>query len=508
MATRRKTTVADAKTSVNDSFQNLAARVGQGTGNLQDASTYIQNNLLTREPRKLEFMYRGSWVCRAVVDCVADDMTRQGIDFGSSIPPKEIEEIASAINDMQFWFQINETIKWGRLYGGAIGVMQIDGQDLSTPLQADRIAQGQFKGVLPLGRWELLPNVQDLVTDLGPYIGKPRIYVVGPNAPAMRNEKIHYTRIIRVDGARIPYFQRVAEALWSLSVLEPMYDRLVAFDSTTLGTAQLVYKAYLRTLKVDGLRDILATGGKAMEALARNVEAIRKFQTTEGLTLIDSKDELEVLTYSFGGLDSVLTSMGQQISGATGIPLVRLFGQSPSGLNSTGESDIRNYYDNIKTQQESTLRPPLTVFLDVIYRSVIGKPPPEEFNFTFNPLWQLMEKEKADIANTVTQAVTGAFDTGIIDKRIALQELKQSADTTGIYSNITEEDIEAADAGSPGDFTALGDPNMGLDEIKALGGAGEQLDEPSLPFRPRIVGGRMAGGIAPEGGEQRPTQPR
>jgi hypothetical protein len=34
---------------------------------------------------------------------------------------------------------------------------------------------------------------------------------------------------------------------------------------------------------------------------------------------------------------------------------VRLLGQSPAGLNSTGESDWRNYYDGINARQNKDL---------------------------------------------------------------------------------------------------------------------------------------------------------
>ena len=35
---------------------------------------------------------------------------------------------------------------WGRLYGGAIAVMLIDGQDVESPLDMKTIGKGQFKG--------------------------------------------------------------------------------------------------------------------------------------------------------------------------------------------------------------------------------------------------------------------------------------------------------------------------------------------------------------------------
>jgi len=81
--------------------------------------------------------------------------------------------------------------------------------------------------------------------------------------------------------------------------------------------------------------------GRMYEALIKQIELIRLYQSNEGMTLMDAKDKFEAHQFSFAGLPDVLLQFGQQISGAIGIPLVRLFGQSPAGLNSTGESDTR-----------------------------------------------------------------------------------------------------------------------------------------------------------------------
>jgi hypothetical protein len=42
-----------------------------------------------------------------------------------------------------------------------------------------------------------------------------------------------------------------------------------SYDSTSVGAAQLAYKAHLRTAKIKKLREIIAMGGKAFEALIK-----------------------------------------------------------------------------------------------------------------------------------------------------------------------------------------------------------------------------------------------
>lgn len=431
-----------------DSFQNFAARVGLGAGSQHDQSTYSAN-YLSRNRLLVESMYRSSWVVGQVVDVVADDMTREGINMRGLQSPEDAEEINQELDRLQVWDKLNKTIKWSRLYGGAIAVMMIDGQNVSTPLNINTVAKDQFKGLIVLDRWMVVPSLEDLVTEYGPYYGMPRYYDVITDSVGLCNQKIHYSRVIRMDGVELPYWQAIAENLWGQSVIERLEDRLTIFDSATLGAGQLVYKAYLRTYKVKGLREIIAKGGRLYDALVKQIQQIRQWQSNEGMTLMDAEDTFETHQYSFTGLDNLLMQFGQQIAGATGIPLVRLFGQSPAGFSATGESDLSNYYDNINQQQEGRMRTPLQMLLAVVSLSKLGKALPDSFKFDFASLWQIDEKVKADVANTVAQAVTTVEESGLISRKTALKELRQSSEVTGIFSHITDEEIEAADDDPP-----------------------------------------------------------
>ncbi|KKW76139.1 HI1409 family phage-associated protein [Acinetobacter sp. Ag2] len=431
-----------------DSFQNFAARVGLGAGSQHDQSTYSAN-YLSRNRLLVESMYRSSWVVGQVVDVVADDMTREGINMRGLESPEDAEEINQELDRLQVWDKLNKTIKWSRLYGGAIAVMMIDGQNVSTPLNINTVAKDQFKGLIVLDRWMVVPTLEDLVTEYGPYYGMPKYYDVITDSVGLCNQKIHFSRVIRMDGVELPYWQAIAENLWGQSVIERLEDRLTIFDSATLGAGQLVYKAHLRTYKVKGLRTIIAAGGRAYDALVKQINMIRQWQSNEGMTLMDAEDTFETHQYSFTGLDNLLMQFGQQIAGATGIPLVRLFGQSPAGFSATGESDLSNYYDNINQQQEGRMRTPLQMLLAVVSLSKLGKALPDSFKFDFASLWQIDEKVKADVANTVAQAVTTVEESGLISRKTALKELRQSSEVTGIFSHITDQEIADADDDPP-----------------------------------------------------------
>lgn len=431
-----------------DSFQNFAARVGLGTPNQNNASQY-GFDLVSRNRVQMEAVYRSSWLAGMAVDLVAQDMTRAGIELVSDMKPEDKDKLNQSLERLQIWNQLCDNVKWSRLYGGSIAVMLIDGQDVSTPLRLDSIGKGQFKGLLVLDRWLVQPSLENLVTEYGPHLGKPKFYTVVADAQALINQRIHYSRVIRLEGVQLPYWQRIAENGWGQSVLERLWDRLISFDSVSAGAAQLAYKAHLRTYKIQKLRELIATGGKAFEAVVKQIDLIRQYQSNEGMTLMDASDEFEAHQYTFSGLAELKLSFGEELSGALQIPLVRLFGQSPGGLNSSGDSDLRTYYDNVAAWQDRDLRPGVTTLLEVVARSALEKPLPDGWDFQFRPLWQLTDTEKADIASKDTASVVDAYDSQLIGRATALKELRQSSQTTGLWSNITDEDIKEAENDPP-----------------------------------------------------------
>jgi uncharacterized protein len=439
-ARRSKTGQPTQRTT--DSFTNFQARLGWGADNQSSASQYT----LTYQSRNrvwLEAAYRGSWIVRAAVDAIPEDMTRKGIQM-SGLAPTDVTKLETSLTRLAIWDQLCDTGKWAQLYGGAIAVMLIDGQDMSTPLRMETIGKDQFKGLFVLDRWMVAPPTGEIVTEFGPDMGMPKYYNVMTASAGLPSGKIHYSRVLRMDGEALPFYQRISENGWGLSILEPMWDRLIAFDSASVGTGQLVYKAHLRVMQVEKLREIIAAGGPALAGLKAQIEFTRLSQTNEGMTVMDATDKFDTHQYSFSGLSDVLVQFAMQLSGATGIPLTRLFGQSPAGLGSTGDGEMKQYHEKVNTRQERKLRNPLHGLLDVMSRSELGQPLPEDFAFMFRPLQEMSAAEKAEIGNKTVDSVTKAVDADLIPRSQGMRELKATVRDTGLFGGISNEQIERA----------------------------------------------------------------
>lgn len=438
-----------AKTA--DGFDNFISRIGLNNDNTLSAGVYTFN-YITRNRIQLEAAYRGSWVVGAVVDSIPEDMTRAGIDITTSEAEEDIKDLQTEISRKRIWLSLQSGLRWGELYGGALGVIDIEGQDLATPLDPETVGEGQFKGLQIYDRWQLNPVIQNAIQS-GPEMGLPEFYQIvstpaqmEPSYPTPTGlQRVHHSRCIRFIGIELPFYQAITEMMWGESKLERLWDRLISFDNATMSSASLIDRANLRTVGIENLREIIAAGGEAQKGLEAQFEMMRLMQVNEGLTIMDKNDTYAATAYSFAGLSDMMLQFGQQLSGASGIPLVRLFGQSPAGLSSTGDSDIRMYYDRINALQEAKLRRGWEVILKVLWRSTFGDSAPKDLEFTFTPLWQMSATDKANIAKTNTETILGAHEAGLTDSATSLKELRQISGDTGLFSNITDDDISKAE---------------------------------------------------------------
>lgn len=472
-----------------DGFDNFISRVGLRNNNALSGGGYTLD-YKTNNRQQLEAAYRGSWIVGAIVDSIPEDMTRAGIEISTNEDEADIKDLQSSISRLQIWQSLCDTKKWARLYGGAIAVIQIEGQNLATPLNIDSVGPKQFQGLSVYDRWQLNPSMAGLIKS-GPEMGLPEYYSIVDNPTSLSGSTpesvtgqltVHHSRCIRQIGIKLPYFQAITTMLWGESVLERLWDRLIAFDEATMSSASLIDRASLRTVKIEGLRELVAAGGDAVNGLIGQFEMMRLAQVNEGLTLLDKNDEFASTAYSFAGLSDMMLQFAQQLSGASSIPLIRLLGQSPAGLAATGESDIRMYYDYINAKQEAEFRPGIEKLLKVMWRSVYGRPAPKDLEFTFTPLWQMSAIDKANVTKTLTETVIGAYETTLVTKEAAMKELRDMSGDTGIFNNITDEDIIEAENEEP-PMPGEADMPPGFSEAKAPSEAKE--GEESTPDKPK-----------------------
>lgn len=446
-----------------DAFSNPLFRLGYGSQSPLEATEYPLTRL-TDNYALLNSLYRDNWVVQNVVGLMVDDMLREWYKLRGSLAPEYLDELARVERLTQLRARLNQGLCWGRLYGGAAGLVLIRGQEsmLDQPLDLETIMPGSFAGLLILDRWCGITPDMGLVTDMrDPDFGLPEYYNVN-NAEGKIIARVHHSRIVRFVGRDLPYLERIAELYWGESEVEALYKDVVAHDNVSANMAALTFQANVSTMEVQNLEQLFSLGSTEQQRRFWNVmQAQSVMRSNFGIQLVNKGDQITTHQYGFGGMADVYESMCLNLCGASHYPMTKLFGRSPAGMNATGESDLQNYYDYVNSQRESRLRPVLERLLPIMAMSAWGAVP-DDLQIDFPPLWTPNAKEVADIAKAKAETIVSVFQAGLMGADSAQKELKKLEEETGLFGSITDEEIKANAGKTFQDVTALRDPLAGL----------------------------------------------
>ena len=420
---------------VADGYSNAAAFLGEQSP-LLSSGTFLRSGL-TSDPELLTAMYRESWITMRIIDMPSEDMTRAWYSFVS--PPAE--EDLRALRRLEARHSVKQemtnAIRWARLYGGSVALMVIRGEEdrLDRPLDPGLLLPDCFRGLLVLDRAQGVQPSRELVSDLDdPDFGLPEYYTVDLDTGERRTVAIHHSRLLRFAGRELPRLETVREDYWGASEMEHILDELRKRSAASANIAQLIFQANITTLKMSDFGEILNCGTEEQNrALEYAMAMENRFRTSFGLQLLSRDDSLENHPYSFSGLSEIYEQFMMDMAGAAEIPATRLFGRSPQGMNATGESDLRNYYDMISSLQERMLRPALEKLLPVMAVSCWGDIPPD-LDFVFEPVVTATAAERAELAEKLSASVIAAFSAGLLTREEALSELCARGRDLGFFT--------------------------------------------------------------------------
>jgi uncharacterized protein len=372
-----------------------------GLAQTQDKSQYTHYNQATIiDDGTLLEMYLGDGLGSRIVDVVADDMTREWIYVDEDRPRKTIFNVLDTLNAEEAY---NTAIKWQRLYGGSLIIMGImDGRGVDMPLYEKGIRNIEYLKVVDRTCVDLANSVFDLDPN-SPTYGKVlkfnvRYYIQNKYVDVF----IHYTRVLEFHNDPVPVgkYNGLDQNLryWGISSLQKINEAIRDLGGISQSIVNILYDFTFGVYKFEGLAQLLSSDstGEAQSGLVKRLNAINSSKSIINAAVLDKDEDYEKQYTTLAGLPEMVDRFMLQLSGSTGIPVTRLYGRSPAGLNATGESDLRNYYDLIEATQRNRLMPPLRKLLNLIclWKGI----DPNSITVTFNSLYQLTEEEKSKIA--------------------------------------------------------------------------------------------------------------
>jgi phage-related protein (TIGR01555 family) len=415
-----------------------------------------------------ENRWRGSDLGARIIETVPDEMTREGFDveiqpsdeddktdaftadpgadpMAMVMPPapqgpkpveindewiQVTEELDGILEEMGADTAVAEALCYERAYGGgAILLGAQDGfDDLAKPLDEKRIEE--VSHLTPLsGGWDGEVVAWSYYNDPAkPNYGMPETYMMrNLGVPIARipapGEKltpqvvdpmnatirwVHESRLLVFPGVAPSRRARVQMRGWGDSIFTRVDEVLQHYGQTWGGIAIMMSELSIGVLSVDGLAAALVGNNKAgTKTVTNRALALNIAKSIARVTLIDAKEKFQRDTVSMAGVAEMMQQFALRLAAAAGMPVSMLMGQAPAGLNATGDSEIRWFYDKIAAAQRRRVLPQLRKLIRLIFLSKDGPTngkEPERWSVKARPLYQMSATEKAQRYLTIAQA--------------------------------------------------------------------------------------------------------
>lgn len=452
-----------------DGYTNVLNKYGTS----QDNSTAYQ---YAQEPfaddMQLIRLYEGNGLFAKIIDRPAEEAVKHGldIDFGNN----EVSDyVARRLDELEYEDKFATAEKWSRLYGGSIIVMLCDdGGGLEDPLDWDNVRSIEELRVFE--RAVVQPDYSALYNfnfnegyDKDRPFGEPEYYSI---FSIYGYFIVHRSRCLVFRNGRLP--EQTTNALYRYFGI-PEYVKLRTALRECLTSHQdgvkLLDRSVQAIYKMKGLSSLLSTDAGEDNVLKRLQVIDMARGILNSIAIDNDGEDYTFQTMPLSGVKDVIDSTCNMLSAVTNIPQTILFGRSPAGMNSTGDSDMENFYNMVENIQKRNMKANTRTLVDLILRQGVIEgniDSAPEYKVQFTPLWSLSEQEQANVDKTKaeTEQVKAAtaqlyMDASVVDPSEVRRTLAKDGDFQ-IEDIVTEDTVDDIDI--PEDTFDLGENPMGV----------------------------------------------
>ena len=256
-----------------------------------------------------------------------------------------------------------------------------------------------------------------------------------PETWFVMGKQVHSTRLLTFVGREVPDLFKPAYSFGGLSLSQMAKPYVDNWLRTRQAVADIIKSFTVFVLCTD-MNTLLTPGGD--ELMAR-VELFNNLRTNQSTMLINKvSEDFKNVSASLATLDSLQAQTQEHMAAVSRIPLVKLLGISPAGLNASSEGEIRVFYDTIAAYQQRFFKDKLTRVIDIAQVSLWGQVD-DDITFEFEPLWSLDEKTLTDMRKVEADTDAVYVTEGIISTEEVRTRL--AADPDSPYQGLVPADL-------------------------------------------------------------------
>ena len=377
---------------------------------------------------------------RAVAETNAEEMTREWGKVKGGDDQEKLEQIEAELERLNVRDLMRKHIENDHLYGGSQMFIRIKGQEDKTNLplllEPTGVGIGKLEGFTVIEPIWTTPSVYNSIDPTQPDFFKPtQWYVMG--------KQIHCDRLLTLIMRPVPDMLKPAYNFRGISMSQLMKPYVQRFQRTVDSVSDLIHTYSMTGLKTD-MGSILSGGNGGANQLTARMQIFSRFKNNQNVMITDKDtEEFFQLNTPLTTLDALQSQAHEQMATPAKIPLVKLLGLTPSGLNANSDGEIRVYYDHVASLQAAHILPQMQVILRLVQLNLFGAVDENVF-FQFNPLYQLTAQEQAATNLIKAQTAQIYMQEGVLDQETVLDQLSNDGDGefTGVKDSVVIDDYD------------------------------------------------------------------
>lgn len=363
----------------------------------------------------LDEMYKSNGLAQKIVNIIVDDAMRGFIEADY--------DLLQEMSRIKLKQRITDGCYAGRLYGGALLVAFVDdGLELEKPVNLNRI--DKIISIKVFDKSQVTWFSGDLNTNYGSeHFGEPEFYTINSYSNVMDVGviKVHRSRCFLMNGATTTNRMRLYNGGWDLSIMQSCFAALRNYGIVTDSSAEIIQDFVQVIFKLNGLaQKMVQEGGDAV--IKRRLNYIDMSRSITNSIFVDATEDYEKKASSVAGLADLWDRFSEVVCSVTGYPATKLFGRSPAGMNSTGDSDMKNYYDMVGAYRSDQVQPALDWIVELLEHQKTWKKKPKTFDWEFPSLIATSDLETAKIKKEYAEIDCMYIDRAAIDASEAWQQ--------------------------------------------------------------------------------------
>lgn len=378
---------------------------------------------------------------RAGIETIADDMTRKFINLtskGDIDLSAKISELESDLQKFRVKSIFNQAISMCGYQGGClvyIDVGPLDDDEKKTPLFLDSFTfkKGMLRGFKVIEPINIYPGIYDTLDPTSEdYFNPETWFILG--------KEYHKSRFLYFAQNEVPLILKPLYNFFGISLAQQVLEYVQNFTENRRSAQRLLNKFSMTVWRTD-MSAFLNNG--SCESLVQRVKFANSQRSNDGMFLLDKeREELEQINTPLAGVTDIVSMSLDLAPVILGISKDKYFGDLPKGLNASSEGTNRIYYDKIHSLNEKISYDAVEKVLKILQLNLYGEID-SNISFEFAPLWEMDERERAEINKINADTAAIYVDRGSLSNTEVRGALADNPNSG--YSNIDVDDVPETD---------------------------------------------------------------